>query len=150
MTFSIFKRGFTLIELLVVVVIIATLAAVGVSTYRSMVLDARSSEGAAALSTLKAKQELFRSRNFRYAADIADLPGYSSATGGTYNHNEYYQLTIRAADADTFTAAAADTRKPIGGGTSGQDVWVINESLDDPCHTSKGWSEDADPCADGL
>jgi type IV pilus assembly protein PilE len=130
------KKGFSLMELLVTLVIIAILAGIAVPMYSGFVIRSRSSDGAAALSLIKAKQELYRSTHLTYSASLAALPGYDA---DLVDYGEYYQLTIDAAGVNTFRALASDTKQPIGNEPAGTDVWEITESLDEPNHVSRGY-----------
>ncbi len=53
------RRGFTLIELMVVVVIVAILAAVGISAYNNYIEDAKRTEAQTALADIASKQEAY-------------------------------------------------------------------------------------------
>ncbi|MCB1042422.1 MAG: prepilin-type N-terminal cleavage/methylation domain-containing protein [Acidobacteria bacterium] len=130
------RSAFSIIELMIVVVILGILAAIAVPLYSGMVAQSRSADGSAALSQLKAKQEVFRSTHFRYASTLTDLPGYDA---DPFNYGTHYQVTIENATNTTFRAVAADRQKAIGGKEPGDDVWFINETTKDPVHQSKGW-----------
>lgn len=130
------QPGFSLIEALVTVVIIAILAAIAVPIYTRHVARSRSADAASALSLVKAKQEFYRSTHFTYTGNLADLPGFDN---NIENWGEFYQITILAADANTFTAEAADRQRAIGRMAAGTDRWIITESLEQPQHDTYGY-----------
>lgn len=135
------KAGFTLVELMVTIAIIGILAAVGVPMYSSYVTKARSADGQTILSSIKAKQELYRSTRFTYAANLSDLPGFDA---DTLDHGDYFQVTIVSGDANTFVVRAWDGQKSLGG-----EEWYITHDLDEPCHTKSSWDDVThdNPCA---
>lgn len=130
------RAGFSLIELMVVIVVIGILAAIAVPLYTSRVAQSRSSDGAAALALVKAKQEVFRSTHFRYANTLDELPGYDSDPA---DYGNYYRVTIDSATANTFRAVASDAQDAVGRKAAGADVWFITESTKEAVHESKGW-----------
>ena len=105
-------NGFTLIELMIVVVVIAVLAAIAIPAYQNYVEQARRADAKAGLLSLQLAQEKFRANCPSYATNIGT--GNNCLTS-TLNHDsdspdDYYQLTIPAATASSYTLAA--TRDP--------------------------------------
>ena len=129
------SKGFSLIELMVVIAIIAILAGIALPLYTGHVARSKSSEGGAALSLVKTRQEAFRSTHFRYAATLSELPGYDA---DTVNVGQFYQITL-VATPTTFTATASDTQKAIGSKAPGTDIWTIDQDSSKPEHTSEGY-----------
>lgn len=136
------QSGFTLVELMVAVGIVAILAAVGVPMYNGIVQKAKADEGQSVLSTIRAKQELYRASRFTYASNLSDLPGFDS---DTYNHGSYFQVTVVSAGRNTYTIRAWDGQKAIAG-TKGGEEWYILESLEKPCRTKSSLVSTDDPC----
>src|SRR5262245_46365719 len=60
------KRGFTLVELMVVVAIVAVLALVGLSLFRSWVYNTRSVEAMAMVQSIRTAQERWRAETGAY------------------------------------------------------------------------------------
>lgn len=129
-------KAFSLIELMTVVVIIAILATIAIPLYRDQVVKGKQAEGARVLATVKAKQEVFRSTNFRYTNDLSDLGGFPADDGTGVPIGEYYYVEVTAADANTFKARVWDGQKAISNKGTGADEWVITETLDQPCHSA--------------
>lgn len=114
------NSGFTLIELMVVLLIVGTLSAVAVPTYRQYVIRAQRIEAKTALLQLAANQERHYLQNNTYTDDLA-LLGF--ATG--VSENAVYTLSVPIADAATFQAIAVPTP---GGGLNDVDM-----SQDEAC-----------------
>ncbi len=101
------QRGITLIELMIVVVVISILAAVAYPNYQEFVARAKRNEAKAALLQLATNQERFYLNNNAFTDDVRDL-GFASADAGetAITENDYYTITVTAADASNFTATA--------------------------------------------
>ena len=101
------QRGITLIELMIVVVVISILAAVAYPNYQEFVARAKRNEAKAALLRLATNQERFYLNNNTFTADLTQL-GFSSEDGGatSITENDYYTITVTAANASNFTATA--------------------------------------------
>lgn len=136
------QPGFTLVELMVVVGIVAILAAVGVPMYGSMVKKAKADEGQTVLSTIRAKQELYRATRFTYASALSELPGFSEDEA---KHGDYFLVSVVSAGRDTYSIRAWDGQKAISGETGGEE-WYILESFDEPCRTKSSLVDANDPC----
>jgi len=103
-------KGFTLIELMIVVAVIGIIGAIAIPSYMEHVKTSKRSDCAAALSGLAGAMERFFTQNSTYigasigvaAADI--YPAQCPIFGGG---DAYYNLSIDAATANTFTVSAA-------------------------------------------
>ena len=102
------RSGFTLVELIVVIVIVGILAAVAAPMMTANVNRAMRTEAVAALGSIRTAERLYRSEHATYTGFPPDLAPYllwADLNGQYYQTAEY---TITAADANTFTAQAAD------------------------------------------
>jgi type IV pilus assembly protein PilE len=97
--------GLTLIEIMVALLIAATLAVIAVPGFRAQLLRAHRLEAMEALLTLAAAQERFHLDHGRYAAALAPTDGPGLALAAT-SATARYRLSIREADAVTYTALA--------------------------------------------
>ena len=109
-------RGFTLLEVIVAVAIVAILAAIAYPSYQSSVRKSRRSDAESALVGLSNAMERQFTVNSTYAGNAASgadtgaptiYPSQSPIDGST----KYYDLTINAATASSYTLRAT----PIGG-----------------------------------
>jgi len=97
-------RGISLLELLIVMVIIGIMAAIAYPSYRQYAARAKRNEARAALLQIAQNQERFYLQNNTYTTDMTQLgfpvgAGYITDTGS-------YSVSVTAADANNFTAAA--------------------------------------------
>lgn len=133
--------GFTLIELMVTVTIVAILTAIALPSYRTYVLKSHRTVAINALMNLASQQARFYTTNNTYATNLTTL-GYTSNTYPIPDANShYYDLSVTAANATSFTLQAApvgnqanDTCgnftytdlgvKGVNGTASVQDCWV--------------------------
>ena len=105
-------KGFTLVELMIVVAIVGILAAIAYTSYQDSVRKSHRADAKAELLRIATAQEKFFSRHGRYARTVVDLGYPQSATPGTLDFNEQYNIVItnspaNAADpAVTFTLTA--------------------------------------------
>ena len=114
--------GVTLMELMVIIVILGTLAAIGIPTYRQYMLRTHRTEAKSALLRLAAEQERFYLQNNTYTNNFValNMPAGRSENG-------VYTLAIPVANVTTYTLTATPT---AGGGTNG-----VNQTPDAECVT---------------
>jgi len=93
------NKGFSLIELMVVLAIIGILGAIGYPSYDSYMKKSRRSDGKIALQEMADRQERFYLQNNTYTTLAANV-------GGTATDENYYVLSIDAADVNGFTLRA--------------------------------------------
>jgi type IV pilus assembly protein PilE len=101
------ERGVTLIELMITVAIVAILAAIAYPSYTQYVLRSHRTAAKTALHDMASRQERFFSTNNTYATTLAQLnyPAGGSAIPDASSH--YYDLSINAANATSYTLWAA-------------------------------------------
>jgi len=116
------QQGFTLIELMIVVVVIAILASLALPSYQESIAKARRADAQASLLAFAGAMERFFTEKDTYlgAAGTQATPANTGAPriinatvpldGGT----AYYNLTISAATATTFTLRATRTGVTAG------------------------------------
>lgn len=102
------SKGFTLIELMIVVAVVGILAAVAYPSYQDSVRKSRRADAKSALLELAQFMERNYTLSNRYDQDSAGnavvLPFTESPKDGTA---KYYDLTISASAAQSFTLSAA-------------------------------------------
>ncbi|MBW8364968.1 MAG: type IV pilin protein [Rhizobium sp.] len=102
------ERGVTLIEVMITVVIVAILAAIAYPSYTQYVLRSHRTAAKTALHDMASRQERFFTTNNVYGTTLAALgypAGASVPVPDTSNH--YYDLSINAVTATTYTLQAA-------------------------------------------
>ncbi|MGD8547443.1 MAG: type IV pilin protein [Thiohalophilus sp.] len=118
------QHGFTLIELMIVIVIISVLAGIALPAYQSYLTKSRRGDAQGALNNFANVMERYYTENYTYegaAAGGADtgaptiFPTQSPLDGS----KKYYNLSIQAADATTFTLRAT----PLAG-AQGSDGYL--------------------------
>ena len=92
-------KGFTLIELMIVVAIIAIIASIAYPSYQESVRKSRRSDAFSSLARMADLQERFYLQNRSYTNNMAVLGGATSPEG-------FYNLSVSAADANTYTLQA--------------------------------------------
>ena len=126
------QQGLTLIEMIIAVAIIGILASIGWSFYESQSAKGRRSDAAVALTNARQALIAFRSDNGAYPADATaamaalrsymvtapnappvdckDERGYQvPGGGGAVSCQGYYNITVSAANANSFTLTATPT-----------------------------------------
>jgi type IV pilus assembly protein PilE len=101
-------RGISLIELLIVIVIIGIMAAIAYPNYRQFAARAKRTEAKAALLQIAQNQERFYLQNNTYTTDMTRL-GFPVGAG-FITDSDSYSVTVTAADANDFSAAATYQR----------------------------------------
>ena len=94
-----YMRGVTLLELMIVVVVVGILAAIAYPNYRDFSDRAKRNEAKALLLEIAVNQERFYLQNNTYTTVAANV-------GGTATDENYYVLSIDAADVNSFTLRA--------------------------------------------
>ncbi|MBF0186557.1 MAG: prepilin-type N-terminal cleavage/methylation domain-containing protein [Magnetococcales bacterium] len=136
------SRGFTLLELLIALALIGILTAIALPSYRSHVTDARRNDAQGALVQFAAAMERYYTVNDSYlgAADGGADTGAPDATvfaneAPLDGSNKYYDLTIDAATASSFTLRATPKGDQDGNGFvemdhTGVRRWDVNDNGD--------------------
>ncbi len=128
------QRGFTLIELLIAVAIVAILSAVAVPLYSQYQLRTLRTTGQSDLQLCAQGMERFAGINFTYegAADGggdtgAPASNVCSATSPSAGGDTIYNLSIQAADGDSYTLRAT----PVAGSLVAADGMLELDSSGD-------------------
>ncbi len=137
-------KGFTLIELMVTVAIIAILAGIAYPSYQGYITRSRRADGFSALQQFAAAMERYYTTNGSYLGAAAGggntgapaVPGtFQKATAPLDSSAVYYNLTIQAATASTFTLRATPVNSQAGDGIAeithtGRRGWDQNNDGD--------------------
>ena len=105
------SQGVTLIELIIVMIVVGTLVAIAVPSYRQYVLRTHRTEAKSALMNLAAAQEKFYLQRNRYATndELDDAPPDGLGLTAT-TENGWYTIAIAdGANAAGFSATATAT-----------------------------------------
>lgn len=113
------QNGFTLIELMIVVAIIAIVSAVAYPSYLRSVQNARRTDCTGAMTALANAMERHYSINGSYLGGAAGgndtgAPGMFGASCPLDGGDAYYNLTIAAATASTYSLRATPTGVQAG------------------------------------
>ena len=102
------QRGVTLIELVIVMIIVGILTAIAVPSYRNYVLRSQRSDAKDAVLALATQQEKHYLQCNTYATAIAGATNCAAnqLQGAAASKNGWYQLTIPAANATSFSVRA--------------------------------------------
>lgn len=134
------QRGFTLIELMIVVVIVAILTAIAYPSYKQHVIKARRSDAEGALLNFANAMERFYTKNGTYLGAASGggntgAPAIFATQAPVDGADKYYNLTINAATATTYTLRAT----PIAGsGQAGDGFLQVNQA------GTRGWDKNND------
>ena len=109
------QKAFTLIELMVTVAIVGILASIAIPSYQGSVMKSRRADAQGALLGFANAMERYFTVNNKYTGAAVGggdtgAPTIFSATSPVDGGTPYYNLTISAATASSYTLSAA----PIG------------------------------------
>lgn len=137
------QRGFTLIELLIALVIVGLLAKVGFASYTDHLRKARRADAQAALLDLSQFMERVYTENNTYKPGGSNptLPYTEAPRDGS---NKYYNLTINASTATSYTLRATPKNAQNGDGilqfsNTGAKGWDRNNDGDCSDSGENGW-----------
>ena len=121
-------RGFTLTELVIAVAMVTILAAIAIPSYRDSVRRSHRTDGTGTLLTLAAEQEKFHLQNNTYTALLGEggLEWRHKDGTGFISRDGYYQISVTAADVNTFELQAVP--KPGQDGDTKCSSLTIDES----------------------
>lgn len=133
-------RGFTLIELMIVIAILGILASIAIPAYQDSVRKAKRADAQGALMGLANAMERHFTANNSFlgaAAAAADTgaPGIFATQVPVDGGTAYYNLTISAATASSYTLTATATGGQAGDGNltltnTGARTWNGNAGWD--------------------
>ena len=142
------SHGFTLVELMVVVVIISLLAMVAVPSYNVSVAKARRADAQSTLSGLASAMERWFTQSGSYLGAAGPI-GSPTDTGAPHIYFaqspvdgkiKFYNLTIHAATASTYTLRAT----PIGGQAGDGYLELVSTGIERWDKNNDGDTGDAD------
>jgi type IV pilus assembly protein PilE len=130
-------KGFTLIELMIAVAIVGILAGIAYPSYQDSVRASRRADAKGALLGFANAMERYFTENNTYAGAATGgdtgTPAIFSVTSPVDGGTAYYNLTISAATARTYTLQATPINSQVGDG-----MMVIS-------HTGvRGWDRNND------
>jgi len=112
-------KGFTLIEMLIVIAVISILASIAIPAYQESVAKAKRADAQGALYGLATAMERFYTENSSYCGSDNggvvgtcvnnDSPGIYTDQVPVDGGTAYYNLTISAVSANTYTLTATRT-----------------------------------------
>ena len=83
------KSGFSLIEVVITILVVGTVAAIAVPTYRSYVSRAIANEGKAVVNEINAAEQIYYARNGKFFAG-SEGQQYASTIGVDARRNKYF------------------------------------------------------------
>ena len=109
-------KGFTLIELMIVVMVVGILAMIAIPAYQGQVTKARRGDAQAVLLSLSNAMERYYTQNNTFVGAALGgggiFPNQSPLDGAT----KYYNLSIAASSATSYTLQAAPINGQAGDG----------------------------------
>lgn len=144
------SSGFTLIELMIVVAVIGIIAAIAYPNYTQYVERARRTDAQGALMGLAAAMERHRTANGTYSGAGADgdtgAPLIYADESPVDGSPKFYDLTIQAATATSFTLRATPKNAQAGDGVleldhTGARRWDQNGDGDTSDAGENDWDE---------
>jgi type IV pilus assembly protein PilE len=110
------SKGFTLIELLIVVAIVGILALIAIPAYQSQVAKARRGDAEAALLSLSNAMERYYTQNNTFVGAAVGAGGIFPNESPLDGTTKYYDLSIAASDATSYTLQATPKNAQAGDG----------------------------------
>ncbi len=137
-------KGFTLLELMITVIIIGILASIAYPIYADYLTRSRRADGFGAIQQFAGAMERYYTVNGSYLGAAASTPlpaapivpgTFMKATAPLDGNDVYYNLTIQAATATTFTLRATPVNAQAGDGIieithTGRRGWDQNNDGD--------------------
>jgi len=118
------QTGFTLIELMIVVAVVGILAAIALPAYQESVAKSKRADAQGALHSLAGSMERFFTENNTYCGSDnggavgtcvnGDIPAFFSSQVPVDGGTAYYNLTISAVTAGSYTLTATRTGSMAG------------------------------------
>lgn len=115
------QNGFSLLELMVTILIIGILASIAIPSYSSYMAKARRADGKAALVNFGNAMERYYTEKYTYTGaatggNDTGSPTIFATEAPLDGDNKYYDLTINAATATTYTLRATPKGAQAGDG----------------------------------
>lgn len=109
-------KGFTLIELMIVVMIVSILAMVAIPAYQGQVTSARRGDAQAVLLSLSNAMERYYTQNNTFAGAALGAGGIFPNEAPLDGSSKYYDLSIAASSATSYTIQAKPKNGQAGDG----------------------------------
>jgi type IV pilus assembly protein PilE len=110
-------RGFTLVELITTVGIVAILATIAITSYRSYLLRSNRTEGRNALLQIQVAQEKFFLQNNTYTTNVSANPPTGLGLGTTSTQNGLFTLSVAAGSSGSIASSYVATATAAGSQT---------------------------------